>query len=134
MQEEPCGSVSFFKSFSIQCSFSSPHPALANWQVMGNANALVQSDDWAALIDDAKARNCYLDVDSLPKEFIPKPSTYGAFSSEFYSASGLTPEPRYRPQESYVNSRVGTPSEVEERSTLPYISRLGSHRFLRRST
>ncbi|KAK8677908.1 hypothetical protein V6N13_143428 [Hibiscus sabdariffa] len=37
--------------------------------VMGNASALVQSDDWAALIADAKARNCYMDMDSLPKDF-----------------------------------------------------------------
>ncbi|XP_057794534.1 helicase sen1-like isoform X2 [Salvia miltiorrhiza] len=102
--------------------------------VMGNASALVQSDDWAALIDDAKARNCYLDMDSLPKEFIPEPSTYGSFSSKISSARGLRSEPSYRPQESYVNSGFGTPSEVEEKSTLPYISRLGSHRFLRPGT
>ncbi|KAK4757964.1 hypothetical protein SAY87_019265 [Trapa incisa] len=38
--------------------------------VMGNANALIQSDDWAALIDDAKARKCYMDMDSLPKDFL----------------------------------------------------------------
>ncbi|XAR48576.1 hypothetical protein NMG60_11031445 [Bertholletia excelsa] len=38
--------------------------------VVGNANTLVQSDDWAALIADAKARNCYLDMDSLPKDFL----------------------------------------------------------------
>lgn len=37
---------------------------------MGNANALVQSDDWAALIADAKSRNCYMDMDSLPKDFL----------------------------------------------------------------
>ncbi|KAK4768984.1 hypothetical protein SAY86_027134 [Trapa natans] len=37
---------------------------------MGNANALIQSDDWAALIDDAKARKCYMDMDSLPKDFL----------------------------------------------------------------
>lgn len=98
---------------------------------MGNANALVQSDDWAALIDDAKARNCYLDMDSLPKEFISEPCTYGAFSSKISNARGLRSEPRYSPQESYVNSGVGTPSEVEDRS---YITRLGSYQFLRRGT
>ncbi|CBI19136.3 unnamed protein product, partial [Vitis vinifera] len=49
--------------------------------VMGNANALMQSDDWAALISDARARSCYLDMDSLPKEFlVPKGPTYGPLS------------------------------------------------------
>ncbi|KAH6759013.1 P-loop containing nucleoside triphosphate hydrolases superfamily protein [Perilla frutescens var. frutescens] len=102
--------------------------------VMGNANALVQSDDWAALIDDAKARNCYLDMDSLPKEFIPEPSTYGAFPSKISSARGLRSGPRYRPHDSYVNSGAGTPSDTGEKSTLPYISRNGNHRFLRPGT
>lgn len=37
---------------------------------MGNANALVQSDDWAAIIADAKARNCYMDMDAVPKDFL----------------------------------------------------------------
>ncbi|XP_028801319.1 helicase sen1 [Neltuma alba] len=45
--------------------------------VMGNANALVQSDDWAALIADAKSRNCLMDMDSLPKDFVvPKGPAY----------------------------------------------------------
>lgn len=44
---------------------------------MGNANALVQSDDWAALIADAKSRNCIMDMDSLPKDFlVPKGPAY----------------------------------------------------------
>jgi hypothetical protein len=44
---------------------------------MGNANALMQSDDWAALISDARARKCYADMDSLPKDFfIPKGPAY----------------------------------------------------------
>ncbi|KAI7727640.1 hypothetical protein M8C21_003431 [Ambrosia artemisiifolia] len=41
--------------------------------VMGNASALGQSDDWAALIADAKARKCYMDMDSLPKDFLAAP-------------------------------------------------------------
>ncbi|KAK9080810.1 hypothetical protein SSX86_000568 [Deinandra increscens subsp. villosa] len=52
--------------------------------VMGNASALAQSDDWAALIADAKARKCYMDMDSLPKDFLaapkaapPPPPPYG---------------------------------------------------------
>ncbi|XP_071701785.1 probable helicase MAGATAMA 3 [Rutidosis leptorrhynchoides] len=42
--------------------------------VMGNASALVQSADWAALIADSKARKCYMDMDSLPKDFLVAPS------------------------------------------------------------
>lgn len=48
-----------------------------SWQVMGNANALMQSDDWAALISDARARNCFVSMDSIPKDFlVPKASAY----------------------------------------------------------
>ncbi|XP_042015421.1 helicase sen1-like [Salvia splendens] len=70
--------------------------------VMGNANALVQSDDWAALIDDSKARSCYLDMDSLPKEFIPETPTYGGFPSKLAGGRGLRSGPRYRPYDSQV--------------------------------
>ncbi|EPS63203.1 hypothetical protein M569_11584, partial [Genlisea aurea] len=101
--------------------------------VMGNASALVQSDDWAALIDDAKSRGCYLDMDSLPKDFVPEPSSgYGEFSSNkvssggrgLRSSSGL----RYRSSlDSHVdNSRSGTPSEEDEKPTAA--SRNGSFR------
>lgn len=47
--------------------------------VMGNAAALKQSNDWSALIDDAKARGCYMDMDSLPRDFFP--SRHSAFAS-----------------------------------------------------
>lgn len=40
------------------------------FQVVGNANALMQSDDWAALIGDAKSRKCFVDMDSIPKELL----------------------------------------------------------------
>ncbi|KAI9094788.1 hypothetical protein K1719_026594 [Acacia pycnantha] len=63
--------------------------------VMGNANALVQSDDWGALIADAKSRNCLMDMDSLPKDFlVPKGPTYAQLP---------------------VESRPGTASEDEEK-------------------
>ncbi|KAL6642551.1 hypothetical protein ACP70R_020732 [Stipagrostis hirtigluma subsp. patula] len=39
--------------------------------VVGNASALMQSEDWAALIGDAKARKCFMDLDSIPKDFLP---------------------------------------------------------------
>ncbi|KAH6827842.1 P-loop containing nucleoside triphosphate hydrolases superfamily protein [Perilla frutescens var. hirtella] len=99
--------------------------------VMGNASALVQSDDWASLIDDAKTRNCYLDMDSLPKEFIPETSIYSTFSSKISGARGLRSGPRYRSYDSQVESRSGTPSEEDEKSNLSKISRNGSYRSLR---
>lgn len=98
---------------------------------MGNANALVQSDDWAALVDDAKARNCYLDMDSLPKEFISETSTYGGFSSKISGSKGLRSGPRYRSYDSQLESRSGTPSEEDEKSTVSKVPRNGSYRNLR---
>ncbi|OAP07360.1 hypothetical protein AXX17_AT2G14490 [Arabidopsis thaliana] len=45
--------------------------------VMGNASALMKSEDWAALISDARGRNCFMEMDSLPLDFpIPKVSSY----------------------------------------------------------
>ncbi|KAK8970669.1 hypothetical protein KSP40_PGU004023 [Platanthera guangdongensis] len=39
----------------------------------------MQSDDWAVLIADAKARNCFKDSSSIPKEFMgAKGSAYTA--------------------------------------------------------
>lgn len=38
--------------------------------VVGNANALMQSEDWAALITDAKSRKRFMDLTSIPKEFL----------------------------------------------------------------
>ncbi|XP_051185779.1 probable helicase MAGATAMA 3 [Lolium perenne] len=39
--------------------------------VIGNANALMQSEDWAALVADAKARKCFMDLSSIPSDFLP---------------------------------------------------------------
>ena len=39
------------------------------FQVVGNADTLMQSEDWAALIADAKARKCFMDLDSILKDF-----------------------------------------------------------------
>ncbi|CAL9223572.1 unnamed protein product, partial [Arabidopsis halleri] len=45
--------------------------------VMGNASALMKSEDWAALITDARGRNCFMEMDSLPLDFlIPKVPSY----------------------------------------------------------
>lgn len=74
-------SICFFVSDNIRkCDIAANiylFSRLNSWQVMGNANALVQSDDWAALISDAKARNCFVNMDSIPKGFlVPKAPTY----------------------------------------------------------
>ncbi|XP_031273034.1 probable helicase MAGATAMA 3 [Pistacia vera] len=89
--------------------------------VMGNANALTQSDDWAALIADAKTRNCYMDMDSLPKEFLASLSVKGpGYNSSqgkiSNNARGLrSAGPRHRSLDPHIESRSGTPSEDEEK-------------------
>ncbi|KAK4859349.1 hypothetical protein QYF36_004082 [Acer negundo] len=89
--------------------------------VMGNANALVQSDDWAALIADAKVRNCYMDMDSLPKEFLALVSAKGpGYTSSqgkiSNNARGLrSAGPRHRLMDPHLESRSGTPSEDDEK-------------------
>ncbi|XP_073151105.1 probable helicase MAGATAMA 3 isoform X2 [Henckelia pumila] len=104
--------------------------------VMGNANALLQSEDWAALIADARKRNCYLDMDSLPKDFFPTDSTtYGSFPSKIPSARGLRSGQRYRSHDSHLESTSGTPSEDDEKSNTSSITRNGSyHRLLKPGT
>ncbi|KAF5748639.1 P-loop containing nucleoside triphosphate hydrolases superfamily protein isoform 3 [Tripterygium wilfordii] len=102
--------------------------------VMGNANALVQSDDWAALIADAKARSCYMDMDSLPKDFVgSKGPTYGHLSGKFSSgARGLrSAGGRHRSMDMHLESRSGTPSEDEEKSGASVISRNGNYNHYR---
>lgn len=84
---------------------------------MGNANALMQSDDWAALITDAKARKCYMDMDSLPKEFlITKVPPYNSFSSKFSSgARGSRPGgPRPRLFDLHIESKSGPVLDEEK--------------------
>ncbi|XP_019174582.1 PREDICTED: uncharacterized protein LOC109170090 isoform X2 [Ipomoea nil] len=88
--------------------------------VMGNANALIQSEDWAALIADAKTRKCYMDMDSLPKDlFMVKGPSH---------ARGLRPGPRPRLYDSQLDSRSGTPSEDDEKSNTSHGLRNGNYR------
>lgn len=96
---------------------------------MGNANALIQSDDWAALIADAKTRNCYMGMDSLPKEFLASLTVKG---QGYYSSQGKISNnarglrsagPRHRSLNPHTESRSGTPSEDEEK-----IPRNGNYR------
>lgn len=84
---------------------------------MGNANALMKSDDWAALITDAKARNCYLDMDALPKDFlINKGPSHNSFPSKFASGGrGLRPGgPRPRLFDMHTESKPGPVLEEEK--------------------
>lgn len=99
---------------------------------MGNANALTQSDDWAALINDAKARNCYIGMDSLPKEFFaPKGQSDAQFPGKVSNMRGLSSSgPRHRPFD--MEFRSGTSSEVE-RSSASANSRNGNYRPFRPS-
>ncbi|XP_021605934.1 helicase sen1 isoform X2 [Manihot esculenta] len=93
--------------------------------VMGNANSLVQSDDWAALINDAKARSCYMDMDSLPKEFFVSKGMQGKSTNTRGLRIG---GPRHRSMDIHVESRSGTPSEDDDSSSATVISRNGSYR------
>ncbi|XP_022768302.1 helicase sen1-like isoform X2 [Durio zibethinus] len=107
--------------------------------VMGNANALVQSDDWAALIADAKARNCYMDMDSLPKDFPkdllskdfagPRGLGYSPSQGKASNMRGLrSAGPRHRSLDMHMDSRSGTPSEDEDKPGTSVISRNGNYR------
>ncbi|OIW17097.1 hypothetical protein TanjilG_20201 [Lupinus angustifolius] len=92
--------------------------------VMGNANALVQSDDWAALINDAKSRNCYKEMDSLPKDFmVSKGSAHTPLPGKGSSnMRGLrSAAPRYRPMDMHMESRLAAPSEDDDKMS-PQVS------------
>ncbi|KAJ6405201.1 hypothetical protein OIU84_013221 [Salix udensis] len=94
--------------------------------VMGNANSLVRSDDWAALISDAKARNCYMNMESLPKDFCVSKGTLGKGSS---NVRGMrSGGPRHRSFDVHMESKSGMPSEDDENSGASVISRNGSYR------
>ncbi|KVH98564.1 helicase sen1 [Cynara cardunculus var. scolymus] len=99
--------------------------------VMGNASTLVQSDDWAALIADAKTRECYMDMDSLPKDFLaPKvsPPVYGPPQARFSNMRGLKrPGLRHRSYD-HMESRSGTPSEDDEKTNSSFAPRNGNYR------
>ncbi|KAL5703926.1 hypothetical protein ACHQM5_022418 [Ranunculus cassubicifolius] len=90
--------------------------------VMGNANSLMRSDDWAALITDAKARNCYVDMESLPKEFLSAKNS--PYTSMPMKASSNMRNPRtgggrhrHFDMHSHTDSKSGTPSEEDEKSS-----------------
>ena len=99
---------------------------------MGNGNTLVQSEDWAALIADAKQRNCYLTMDSLPKDFLaPKAPTSGPSPVKVSSnlrglrSGGIL---KHRSFDMHMDSRSGTPSEDDEKSNAPLVLKNGNYR------
>ncbi|XP_057744318.1 helicase sen1-like isoform X3 [Arachis stenosperma] len=102
--------------------------------VMGNANALVQSDDWAALITDAKSRNCYMEMDSLPKDFmVSKGPTYTPLPGKASSnMRGMrSGGQRFRGMEAHGDPRMGAPCEDDEKMGAPASFRNGNHRSSR---
>ncbi|KAM7257179.1 hypothetical protein ACFE04_012920 [Oxalis oulophora] len=86
--------------------------------VLGNANSLMKCDDWAALIADAKARNCYTDMDSLPKDFMisrgPVYPSMGKVPSG--PPRGLRSGSRHRPFDTYMDPRSAPVSDDEKYS------------------
>ena len=103
---------------------------------MGNANSLIQSDDWAALVADAKSRNCYMDMDALPKEFLSlKGPAYAPLPAKVLpNMRGLrSAGPRHRSLDMHMESRSGTQTEDDEKSTAAAIYRNGSYRSYKSS-
>ncbi|CAK9174268.1 unnamed protein product [Ilex paraguariensis] len=100
--------------------------------VMGNANALMQSDDWAALIADSKARKCYMDMDSLPKDFlVPKTPAYGPLPAKVSNMRGLRSGLRPRSYDVHIESRSVTSAEDDDEKSKTLISRNGNYRPLK---
>ena len=102
------------------------------FQVVGNANALMQSEDWAALIADAKARKCFMDLDSIPKDFLPMkaPSNTPGRNSSNNIRNMRTGGPRPRHLDMFPEPRAGVnirPDEDEQPNSVP---RNGSYRNL----
>ncbi|KAF4346363.1 hypothetical protein G4B88_003394 [Cannabis sativa] len=99
--------------------------------IMGNANALTQSDDWGALIADAKARNCYMDMDSIPKDvLVLKGPSHSLLTEKMLpNTRGLMSSgPRYRSFDIHMESRSGALSEKDGNSSGSAISRNGCYR------
>uniref|UniRef100_A0A7N0V5N1 Uncharacterized protein n=1 Tax=Kalanchoe fedtschenkoi TaxID=63787 RepID=A0A7N0V5N1_KALFE len=94
--------------------------------VMGNANTLMQCDDWAALIADSKTRGCYINMDSLPKDFMmSRGSVHNSLPGKLPSHSrGFRSGSRHRFSDHHLDSRSGTQSEDDDRSAF----KNGNHR------
>lgn len=124
-----CICIFIFWYFVFYCISNSFHLD-AYGQVMGNANALMQSDDWAALIADARERKCFMDMDALPKEFsIPKASNYapissrGSMNTRALRGGGL----RQRHVDTFSEMKIGVQPNDDEKSSM-IMSRNGGSR------
>ncbi|XP_037459597.1 uncharacterized ATP-dependent helicase C29A10.10c-like [Triticum dicoccoides] len=85
--------------------------------VVGNASALMQSEDWAALVADAKARKCFMDLDSIPKDFLAmkiSSNTPGRNSSN-NPRNLRTGGPRPRHLDMLPDPRIGMRADEDER-------------------
>jgi hypothetical protein len=62
-------------------------------QVIGNASALTQSEDWAALLADAKERGCFINSTTcIQRGLLPEPAL-GPLGAPLGSPSFLHPRP-----------------------------------------
>ncbi|XP_052202174.1 helicase sen1-like [Diospyros lotus] len=98
--------------------------------VVGNANTLVQSDDWSALIADAKSRNCYKNMVSLPKDFlIPRTRAHAQLPGKVSSnPRGFRSGVRHRSFDMQTDPSSGTPSEADEKPNASVICKNGKYR------
>uniref|UniRef100_A0A0E0QVR9 Cytochrome b561 domain-containing protein n=1 Tax=Oryza rufipogon TaxID=4529 RepID=A0A0E0QVR9_ORYRU len=97
--------------------------------VVGNAGALMQSEDWALLIADAKARKCFMDLDTIPKDFLAmKISNTPGRNTSNNIRNMRTGGPRLRHLEMLPDSRVSMRPDEDERSNS--VPRNGSYRNL----
>lgn len=98
---------------------------------MGNANALMQSDDWAALIKDSKSRKCFMDMDKIPEFLVPKGSSYPSGKVSSNNSRNLrTIGQRQRHLDILPEPRSGMRSEEEEKCNT-FLPRNGSCRNLK---
>ncbi|XP_042377228.1 probable helicase DDB_G0274399 [Zingiber officinale] len=96
--------------------------------VVGNANALMQSEDWAALIDDAKSRKCFIDMESIPKEFLLlKGSATAPAKPTLNSTRSSRSGHRQRHLDVLPEPKSGTQSEEEDKPN-HFPSRNGSYK------
>ncbi|KAK3157325.1 hypothetical protein QOZ80_2AG0119440 [Eleusine coracana subsp. coracana] len=100
--------------------------------VVGNANALMQSEDWAALIADAKARKCFMDLESIPKDFLPMkgPSNTPGRNPSNNIRNMRTGGPRPRHLDMLSDSRSGMSMRADEDERPNSVPRNGSYRNL----
>ncbi|KAH0679986.1 hypothetical protein KY284_021071 [Solanum tuberosum] len=96
--------------------------------VMGNANALVQSEDWVALIADAKTRKCYMDMDTLPNDFLlPNAASHVPPPTNMSNNRGLRFGLRHSIYDPHIEPRSGTTSEDDEKPNALHV-RNGNYR------